>query len=178
MKFIGQADVNTKRVITESEKISSNDNDITLPTSAAVKDYVDKKSIRVYGDIIKILPSDFMANEDAGATKTIQFVDNTAGTTGLKAGAPDTEILAFVDIPEGKKATHVDIFDNSHNLAMEVFELDINAGGGTSKGSGNCNTTLDITDVNATATNFLMILVTTTLNSQRVFGGQVTIADQ
>tara|TARA_R100000808_G_C2123575_1_gene134292 strand:+ start:135 stop:671 length:537 start_codon:yes stop_codon:yes gene_type:complete len=178
MKWIGQADVSTKRVITESEKISSNDNDITLPTSAAVKDYVDKRSIRVYGDTIKILPSDWMANEDAGATKTIQFVDNTAGTTGLKAGAATTEILAFVDIPEGKKATHVDVYDNSHNLAMEVFEVDINAGGGTSKGSGNCNTTLDITDVNATATNFLMILVTTVATSNRVFGGKVTIADQ
>ena len=176
MKWIGQADISTKRVITESEKIGSNDNDITLPTSAAVKDYVDKKSIRVYGNTIKLLPTDFLPNEDAGASKTMTF-DDTA-PTGMKPGAAAMELVAIVDIPEGKKATHVDVYDASHNLAMKVFEVDINAAGGTSKGSGNCNTTLDITDVNATATNYLMVVVTTTATSDRNYGGTITIAAQ
>ena len=35
------SDFNASSIITESEGISSNDNDTTLPTSAAVKDYVD-----------------------------------------------------------------------------------------------------------------------------------------
>jgi len=48
----------------------------------------------------------------------------------------------------------------------------------TSKGSGNCNTTLDITDVNSTATNVLAIEVTTTSTGDRIYGGQVTIAAQ
>ncbi len=48
----------------------------------------------------------------------------------------------------------------------------------TSKGSGNCNTTLDITDVNSTATNMLAIEVTTTDVTDRVYGGTVTIAAQ
>ena len=119
-----------------------------------------------------------MANEEAGVTKTIQYVDNTNNTAGMKAGNAATELLAFVDIPEGKKATHVDIYDNSHNLAIEVFEVDINDDTLTSKGTGNANTTLDITDVNATAVNYLLIRVTTTALSERVFGGKVTIADQ
>ena len=176
MKWIGQADISTKRVITESEKISSNDNDITLPTSAAVKDYVDKKSIRVYGNTIKLLPTDFLPNEDAGASKTMTF-DDTA-PTGMKPGAAAMELVAIVDIPEGKKATHVDVYDASHNLAIEVFEMNVNASGLTSKGSGNANTQLDITDVNATATNYLAIVVTTTATSERVHGGLITIADQ
>jgi hypothetical protein len=37
-------DFNASSIITESEGISSNDNDTTLPTSAAVKDYVDANS--------------------------------------------------------------------------------------------------------------------------------------
>ena len=37
-------DFNASSIITESEGISSNDNDTTLPTSAAVKDYVDNNS--------------------------------------------------------------------------------------------------------------------------------------
>lgn len=130
---------------------------------------------RVYGSIIKLLPTDFEANEDGGATKTMQFDDT--GTTGLKPGNADTELLAFVSIPEGMKATHVDIYA-AQNLTMECFELDIDASGLTSKGSGTTNTTLDITDVNATATNYLMIIVTTVATSNRVWGGKVTIAAQ
>jgi len=130
---------------------------------------------RVYGSIIKLLPTDFEANEDGGATKTMQF-DDTA-PTGLKPGAANTELLAFVSIPEGMKATHVDIYA-AQNLTMECLELDINASGLTSKGSGTTNTTLDITDVNSTATNYLMIMVTTTATSDRIWGGQVTIAAQ
>ena len=103
--------------------------------------------------------------------------DDTA-PTGMKPGAAAMELVAIVDIPEGKKATHVDVYDNSHNLGIQAFEMNIDASGLTSKGSGNANTQLDITDVNATATNYLAIVVTTTATSERVFGGAVTIADQ
>jgi|TARA_R100000501_G_C2612750_1_gene106919 hypothetical protein len=133
-------------------------------------------SNRVYGDTIKILPSDFLPNEDAGVTKTMTFDDTPV--SGLKAGAATMELVAFVDIPEGKKATHLDIYDESHNLGIEAFEMDIHQSGMTSKGSGNANTQLDITDVNATETNYLAIVVTTTATSQRVHGGLLTIADQ
>ena len=46
----------------------------------------------------------------------------------------------------------------------------------SSKGTGNCNTNLDITDVNATATNFLAIMVSITATTDKVYGGTVTIA--
>ena len=95
----------------------------------------------------------------------------------MKVANADTELYAFVSIPEGMKATHVDIYDKD-DLAIEVFEVQINATTMTSKGSGNCNTTLDITDVNATATNFLAILITTTATTNKIFGGKVTIAAQ
>ena len=38
---IDVADFKAAAIVTESEGIGSNDNDTTLPTSAAVKDYVD-----------------------------------------------------------------------------------------------------------------------------------------
>ena len=131
---------------------------------------------RVHGSTIKILPRDFIPNEDGGTSKCL-FLDDD-GTTGLKAGIADMELIAVVIIPENYKATHVDIFDNSHNLVVNVFEMNVNASGQTSKGSGNANTTIDITDVNATATNYLAIEVVTTATSERVFGGTVTIAPQ
>jgi len=136
-------------------------------------------SPKVFGSTIKILPSDFMSNDDGGSTKFgIGFVEADGTGFGMKIPNAGTELLAFVSIPEGMKATHVDVFDQSDDRAIEVFEANVNSRTITSKGSGNCNTTLDITDVNATAVNYLLILVTTTATSDRVYGGTVTIAAQ
>ena len=136
---------------------------ITIPTT------------KVYGSTIKLLPRDFLPNEDGGTSKGV-FLDDTA-PTGLKPGIADMELVAITDIPEGFKATHVDIYA-AQDLTIEAFEMNVNASGLTSKGSGTSNTTLDITDVNATATNYLAIIVTTTATSNRVWGGGVTIAAQ
>ena len=133
-------------------------------------------SPKVYGSVIKLIPSDFMDNGDGGNTKFGVAYTDVAGTGyGMRPPNNATELYAFVSIPEGMKATHVDIYDKN-DLAIEVFECQINATTMTSKGSGNCNTTLDITDVNSTATNFLAIEVTTTSVNDRIYGGQVTIA--
>ena len=133
----------------------------------------------IYGSIIKVLPSDFMANEEPGVTKTLQFVDNSS--SGIKPGDNNTELLAFVSIPETMKATHVDVYADD-TLAFSVYEFNIHESVGdisaASKGTGNCNTTLDITDVNATATNYLLIQVITVSKADRVFGAKVTIATQ
>jgi len=132
----------------------------------------------VYGNIIKLIPSDFATNGDGGNTKFgVGYTDSAGTGYGMRVPNNATELYAFVSIPEGMKATHVDIFDKT-DLAFEVFEVQINATTMTSKGSGNCNTTLDITDVNSTATNVLAIEVTTTSTGDRIYGGQVTIAAQ
>ena len=155
-----------------------------LPTANIADDAVtfakaSGVSPKVFGSTIKILPSDFMTNDDGGSTKFgIGFKEDDSASFGMKIPSANTELLAFVSIPEGMKATHVDIFDNSHNNAIEVFEANVNSRTITSKGSGNCNTTLDITDVNATATNYLMVVVTTTATSDRTYGGTITIAAQ
>ena len=135
-----------------------------------------KASPNLYDNIIKLLPSDFVTNDNAGVTKFgIGYVDTAGGTYGMKPTNADTELYTFVSIPQGMKATHVDVYDK-YNKGVIVYEAQINATTLTSKGTGNCNTQIDITDVNSTATNFLAIQVTTTATSDRVFGGQVTIA--
>ena len=130
----------------------------------------------VFESTIKILPSDFMANDDPGVTKTLQFVDENA--SGIKPGDNNTELLAFVSIPEGKSATHAEVFADA-NLAFKVYELNINASvadiSAAEKGSGTCNTQLDITDVESTATNYLLIQVVTVSKADRVWGARITI---
>ena len=135
-------------------------------------------SPNIYGSTIKILPSDFMTNDDGGSTKFgIGFHETDEAGFGMKVPNALTELLAFVSIPEGMKATHVDVFDED-NRAVAVFEANLNSRTITALETGNCNTTLNITDVNATATNYLLILVTTTATGDRTFGGLVTIAAQ
>ena len=132
----------------------------------------------VYDSVIKLLPTDFMDNGDGSNTKFgVAYTDSAGTGYGMRVPNGATEMYAFVSIPQGMKATHVDIFDKT-NLAVEVFEVQINATTMVSVGTGNANTTIDITDVNATATNMLAIEVTTTATTNRVYGGSVTIAAQ
>ena len=130
----------------------------------------------VFGSVIKLIPSDFVANDDGGNTKFgVGYVETAGALYGMRAGNSLTELYAFVSIPEGMTATHVDIFDKN-DVGIIVYEAQINATTMVSKGTGNCNTTVDITDVASTATNFLAIQVTTTSVNDKVYGGTVTIA--
>ena len=133
----------------------------------------------VYGSTIKLIPSDFLANDDGGNTKFgIGYVE-TAGTGyGMRVANNATELYAFVSIPQGMKATAVVVYDKN-NLAVAVFEAQINATTMAALETGNCNTGFTITDTNSTATNFLVIQVTTTsATNDKIYGGAVTIAVQ
>ena len=135
-----------------------------------------RPSPNVYGSVIKLIPSDFGVNDDGGNTKFGVGYIEVAGTGyGMRSPNSNAELFAFVSIPEGMKATHVNIHAKS-TYATEVFEVQIDATTVSSKGTGNCNTNLDITDVNATATNFLAIMVSITATTDKVYGGTVTIA--
>ena len=156
---------------------SFNSNDFSVSSGAVSLIGTGMNPPHIHGSVIKLIPSDFMANDDGGNTKFgVGYVEAAGSLYGMRVANNLTELYAFVSIPEGMKATHVDIFDKN-DLAVEVFEAQINATTMTSKGSGNANTTIDITDVDSTATNFLAIEVTTTsATNDKVYGGSVTIA--
>ena len=136
-------------------------------------------SPNVYGSVIKLIPSDFVSNDDGGNQKFgIGYVDDGgASTYGMRGANSATELYAFVSIPEGMKAVSVHIYD-LNDLAIEVYEVQVNANTMTSKGTGNCGTTLTLSSaVESSATNFLAIEITTTdFTNDRVYGGIVTIA--
>jgi len=131
---------------------------------------------RVYGaTTIKILPSDFLPNEDSLGNGL--HWDDGASNIGIQISNNATEMWAFIDIPEGKKATHIDVYGSSANT-LGVYECNVNASGiGTAKGVGAVNTQLDFTDVDSTATNFLGIYIATGNTTNRIYGGILTIAD-
>ena len=121
----------------------------------AIQDYANGRSDRSYGNTIKILPSDFMVNDDV-AEKPLHFKDGA--TSGVQLSDAASEMIAFVAIPEGKKATHVDVYANG-NRVLKVYELEVDDTfdfTGTTKGTGSCNTQLDITDVTVSYTHLTL----------------------
>jgi len=151
-------------------------------------------SSNVFGTYIKLIPSDFMANDEGGNTRLGIGYVGTAGEAdyGMRVSHNNTELFAFVSIPEGMKATHVEVFGRRAK-AVEVFEVQINASTRTSKGTGTSgipsqtigdeefaiNNSGESAGIAATATNLLAIEVTVTSNSaDKVYGGRVKIAAQ
>ncbi len=118
-----------------------------------------------------IIPqTSFMSGSSANVVRYV------IGDGGLAVPAgPD--LFVEVTIPEGKKVTHVDLWDDSDDRAVEIWEKDITDGTMVSKGTGNANTQVDITDVNATSTNIIVIEYDAVAAEDRLFGAKLTLAD-
>ena len=118
---------------------------------------------------VKILPSDFVP-DDAGRPA---MIDDTGSDRWLESHGT-AKLFAYVDIPVGFKATHVDIY-GSATSAVTVYEANINSKTVTSKGTGNIGTQINITDVNSDATNYILIELAQA-SGEEVYGGKLTIA--
>jgi len=134
-------------------------------------------SPRVFGNTIKILPSDFMINDDAASP--LSFKDGS--NSGVHINDTANEAIAFVAIPEGMKATALDIHA-THTRAISVYEVDLNASfdfTATADETGNCNTQITIDpNIASTATNYLAIIIALNNTVHRIHGGVLTIANQ
>jgi hypothetical protein len=87
---IAVADMAASAVVLESEGISSNDNDTTLPTSAAVKDYVDTQ----------LTAEDLDFQGDSGGALAIDLDSETltiAGGTGIDTVGSSNTVTASID---------------------------------------------------------------------------------
>jgi hypothetical protein len=87
---IDVADFKAAAIITESEGIGSNDNDTTLPTSAAVKDYVDTQ----------ITAEDLDFQADSGGALSIDLDSETmtfTGGTGIDTSGSGNAVTFAID---------------------------------------------------------------------------------
>ena len=125
-------------------------------------------------DFIKILPRDFMINEDGGY-EALEFKDAT--NTGLQVGDAAQEMIATVNIPSGTTATEVYVWGTPTTKVVEAYIGNVNANGiGSAIGTGTTNgAAIAITGGASTSTNYLLIIVKVTATSNRVFGGKVTL---
>ncbi len=126
---------------------------------------------------IKILPSNFMTAFAGGQTSKFEFNDD--GTNkGVANDKAVVDMYAFVIIPTGYKATHVQI-NGSDTDPYNVYEGNLTDGTfGSSLGSSNVGSpgaVYAITNVESSLTNFLAIHIDTDELADIIYGGYVTI---
>ena len=118
-----------------------------------------------------------MVNDDV-LTEPLTFKD--AANSGVAISNTASEMIAFITIPEGMKATALDIY-SSNAKTVNVYDVEVddtfNFNTASTVGTGNANTQITL-DVDATATNYLAIIYVATATTNRVYGGLLTIAAQ
>ena len=124
---------------------------------------------------VKVLPRDFMINED-GAYEALEFKDSA--NSGLQVGDSAQEMVATVNIPYGTSATHAAVFGSNTSKVVEIYECNVNANGiGSAIGTGATDgVAIELSSpVESTSTNYLLIIVKVTATSNRIYGGKVTL---
>ena len=163
---------------------SFSDDDVSLMTSAAIDDRINAAGggSSVTADpfsatVIKILPHQFMINDDAGRPAMIE--DDTSNTLGVRCASSIDEMYAFQKIPNGYKVTHVQVHasaSTSSAVTARSYNYQTGADNTISSTTGDFNANIDITDIPAHATTDLVIKVAPASSSTIIYGATVTIA--
>lgn len=162
-------------VKTNVSSIATNTAAIATNTTA-IADVVAAEAARE-ALFIKVMPAEFHMNDDYSRAPLF-IEDDVSGSLSVGMPASSTELFAFVDIPKGYKATHVIVYATaSTTSAVEVFEFNHTTGAITSKGTGDFNATINITDISAhTANGSVAIKVSPASTTTRIYGATITLA--
>ena len=120
---------------------------------------------------MKILPSDFMPNDDSPYYNAAIEDDNA--NKGVKISYSNLELYAFISIPEGYSATAVTVYA-SGSISTQIYEVNMTNGSWNSVGNGLTNTST-IVNVQSTSTNYLAVKLNTTTTGYTIYGGTVCI---
>ena len=130
----------------------------------------------VYGNIIKILPTQFMGNDDVSYERTV-IEDDVRNKIGVRVANSSQEIFASTTIPEGKKVTGYAVYSSS-SVSTFLNGVDVTSGAFTSIGSGNSGAVINLkTAYNSAETNYVAIKVMTTSTSQVIYGAVIILAN-
>ena len=131
----------------------------------------------VYGNIIKILPTQFMGNDDANLERTV-IEDDIRGKLGVRVASSAQEIFAAVTVPEGKKVTGYAVYASS-TVSTYLNGVVLTSGALSELTSGNSGAVINLSKAhyNSAETNYVAIKVITTSTSQVIYGAVIVIAD-
>jgi hypothetical protein len=126
--------------------------------------------------LLKVMPTDFFMNDDYNRAP-VMVDDDVTNVLGIIAPSTLTELYAFIPIPTGYRATHVKAFASvGKTNAVEVFEFNQTTGATSSKGTGDFNTLLDITDITSSTTANIVIKLLPSSVVTVIYGADITIA--
>lgn len=130
----------------------------------------------VYGNIIKILPTQFMGNDDVNYERTT-IEDDVRGKLGVRVTHSSQEIFASTTIPEGKKVTGYAVYSSS-KVTTYLNGVDLASGVSSEIGTGFSGSVINLkTAYNSAETNYIAIKVMTTSTGQVIYGATIIIAD-
>jgi len=160
---------------TQGPKGDKGDTGSRGPTGNTGARGADGVSGGVYGDIIKILPTDFMGNDDASLERTV-IEDDVRGKLGVRVASSSQEIFAAVTIPEGKRVTGYGVYTNS-KVTTYLNGVNLITGVMSELASGFSNEIINQKNpYDSTSTNYVAIKVMTTSTSQLIYGAVIIIA--
>jgi len=182
------ADIAAGTLVIESETISSNDNDTTIPTSAAVKNYADAETATLTnktlgavtlsgavtgGDqtISAVALKDYSETEQAvtsGTTLTISLANGNCGTVTLGHNVTDID---FTNVPTDIATfTLVVTQDGTGSRTMAINAVTVNADSHqTAKTAGGAGLTLSTAAASIDILTFVFVDETPFLFSQLAF---------
>ena len=130
--------------------------------------------------LLKVMPSEFMANDDAPSRdgyKGLYIEDDTINYLGVRIHHTSTEMYVQKAIPTGYKATHVHVYASaSTSSAVIVHSFNHTTGAISSEGSGDFNSSIDITDITSAATTNINIKLLPASTSTTIYGADITLA--
>ena len=126
--------------------------------------------------LLKVMPTDFFMNDDYNRAP-VMVEDDVANELGIIAPSTLTELYAFMAIPTGYKATHVQVYTSSNKVnGVEVLRFSHVSGATAAKGTGDFNTSIDITDISSSATENICIKLLPASVTTVIYGADITIA--
>ena len=151
--------------------------DTTIARSAAGKVTIEGANISTHSLTLKVLPSAFQINDDAGRPAFVE--DDTPGTLGIRAHGTTDELYAWKEIPLGFKVTHVQVHASaSTSSAVKVMSYNYQTGADDNIASttADFNENKAITNIPALATQDLVIKCIPASGTTIIYGASVTIA--
>ena len=131
----------------------------------------------VYGNDLKILPNQFMSNDDGKALNFSVIEDDAKSTIGVRVNEAACELFAMVSVPEGLSVASFQVYASS-TLTTTIDE--VNYTRGTTQGivSGLTNATISLgkTAVASTSTNYFVIRVITTATTDLIYGAKLILS--
>ncbi len=136
----------------------------------------DGKDGGVYGNDLRILPTEFMSNDDSRALNFVVIEDDDKKSLGVRVTEADCEIYAMIPIPEGKAVSGVQVYASA-TLVTTISLVDYTSGSYQGVAIGNTNKAISVgkNPISSTSTNYVSISVVTTATNQLIYGAKLIL---